>query len=206
MSKDITEYEAKFYPVNKEEYRNKLLKLGAKLLIPERKLIRIIADSRKNPILQQNHYIRLRDEGDVVRLSYKITADQTGNLSDQKEIDVTVSDFEKATKIMEAAGVVFNYKQETLREEWEYKVAQITIDTWPGLDAYSEIETDSEQKVKELAEEIGFDWNHRVITAAAEVYERVYKIEIEKVLEMIQSITFENNPFEGLEKHELEYN
>lgn len=206
MSKDITEYEAKFYPVNKEEYRNKLLKLGAKLLIPERKLIRIIADSRKNPILQQNHYIRLRDEGDVVRLSYKITADQTGNLSDQKEIDVTVSDFEKATKIMEAAGVVFNYKQETLREEWEYKGAQITIDTWPGLDAYSEIETDSEQKVKKLAEEIGFDWNHRIITAAAEVYERVYKIEIEKVLEMIQSITFENNPFEGLEKHELEYN
>lgn len=203
---DITEYEAKFYPVNKNEYRDKLRSLGAKLVIPERKLIRIIADSRKNSILQKNHYIRLRDEGETIRLSYKITADQSGNLSDQKEIDVNVSDFEKTSKILEAAGIIFNYKQETLREEWEYKGAQITIDTWPGLDTYSEIETDSEQKVKDLALEIGFNWSHRIITAAAEIYERVYKIEIDKVLEMIQNITFENNPFEGLEKHELEYN
>lgn len=203
---DITEYEAKFYPVNKNEYRDKLKSLDAKLVIPERKLIRIIADSRKNSVLPKNHYIRLRDEGDTVRLSYKITADQTGNLSDQKEIDVSVSDFEKTVKILEAAGVIFNYKQETLREEWEYKGAQITIDTWPGLDTYSEIETDSEQKVKDLAVELGFNWEHRIITAAPEIHERVYKIDIEKVLEMIQNITFENNPFEGLEKHELEYN
>lgn len=203
---DNIEYEAKFYPVNKDEYRKKLESLGAKLVIPERKLVRMIADSRKNSNIGKNQYIRVRDEGDLIRLSFKTTADQNGNLSDQKEIDVDVSDFDKTVKIFESIGIKFGYHQETKREEWEYKEAQITIDTWPGLDPYSEIETDSEEKVKEIATELGFDWNHKIITAAAEIFERVYKVDIEKVLEMIQNISFDKNPFEGLEKHELEYN
>lgn len=202
---DTTEYECKFYPVNKEEYRKKLESLGAVLTIPERKMIRTIADSILNPMLTKNNYIRVRQEGNLIRLSYKTTADQTGNLTDQKEIDVEVSDFDKTVKIFESLGLKFGYIQETLREEWEYKGAQITIDTWPGLDTYSEIETTSEEKVKEIAADFGFDWNKKIITAAAEIYSRVYKIEIDEVLEKIKNITFENNPFEGMEKHELEY-
>lgn len=204
-SNDTTEYECKFYPVNKAEYRKKLESLGAVLTIPERKMIRAIADSHVNKVLPRMNYIRVRAEGNMVRLSYKTTADQNGNLSDQKEIDVEVSDFDKTVKILEATGLKFNRLQETLREEWEYKGAQITIDTWPGLDTYSEIETTSEEKVKEIAADLGFDWNKKIITAAAEVYSRVYKIDIEEVLTKISNITFENNPFEGMKKHELEY-
>ena len=203
---DTTEYEAKFYPVNKDEYRKKLLSVGAKLLRAERKMIRVIADSRVNSIIPKMDYLRVRNEGHLIRLSYKTTASNDGNLSDQKEIDVDVSDFEKTIKIIELLGIKFNRRQETLREEWGYKGAEITIDTWPGLDTYSEIEANSEELVKEIAQELGFDWNKKIITAAAEVYERVYNIDIEKLLEKITNISFENNPFEGLEKYELEYN
>ena len=195
-----TEFEAKFYPVNKDEYRKKLKSIGAVLDIPERKMIRIIADSRSNPILDKNHYIRVRDEGNLIRLSLKITADEGGNLSDQKELDVEVGNFDKTVKIMEAVGIKFNRTQETLREEWKYKGAQITIDTWPGLDTYSEIETSSEEKVKEIALELGLDWENKIITAAAEVYTKVYGIGLEEVLEKISNITFENNPFKGKKK------
>ncbi len=201
-----TEFECKFYPVDKIEYRKKLESIGAKLAIPERKMVRIIADSRLNPILPKNHYVRVRDEGNLTRLSLKITADEGGRLSDQKEVDVEVSSFDDTVQIMESVGIKFNRTQETLREEWEYKGAQITIDTWPGLDTYSEIEADSEEKVKEIAEDFGFDWNRKIITAAAEVYSRVYNIDIEEVLKKITNITFENNPFEGMQKHELVYN
>ena len=203
---DTTEYEAKFYPVNKDEYRKKLLSVGAKLLRAERKMIRVIADSRVNSIIPKMDYLRVRNEGHLIRLSYKTTASNDGNLSDQKEIDVDVSDFEKTIKIIELLGIKFNRRQETLREEWGYKGAEITIDTWPGLDTYSEIEANSEELVKEIAQELGFDWNKKIITAAAEVYERVYNIDIEKLLEKITNISFENDPFEGLEKYELEYN
>jgi predicted adenylyl cyclase CyaB len=198
--KNYTEFEAKFYPVDKEGYRKKLLDIGAKLVIPERKMTRIVADDRANPGFNQSGYIRIRDEGDVVRLSLKITARETGKLTDQKEIDVEVSDFNKTKEIFEAIGVVFNRRQETLREEWEYKGSQVTIDSWPGLDTYSEIEADSEEKVKEIAQDLGFDWEKKIITPAAEVYAKVYGLDIDEVLIKISNITFENNPFENVPK------
>jgi len=198
--KDYTEFEAKFYPVNKEEYRKKLLSIGAKLVIPERKMLRIVADSRANPIIKPTNAIRIRDEGGVTRLSLKIHADEKGILTDQKEIDVEVSDFDKAQKIMETVGVKFNRRQETLREEWGFKGTQITIDTWPGLETYSEIEADSEEKVKEIAGDLGFDWDKKLIMAASGLFAKVYKMNIEEVLEKISYLTFENNPFESLKK------
>lgn len=200
---NFTEFEAKFYPIDKEEYRKKLLNIGAKLDIPERKMIRVVADGRLNPILERNGYIRVRDEGNLIRLSLKKTADKGGSLADQKEIDVEVSDFEKTIKILEAAGVKFNRRQETLREEWIYKGAQITIDSWPGLETFSEVEAGSEEEVRKIAEELGFNWNKKIITPAAEVYAMVYRMDIDEVLEKISYITFENNPFKNLKKYQI---
>ena len=199
-TKDYTEFEAKFYPVDKEEYRKKLLSIGAKLDITERKMVRVVADRRANPILPNHTNIRVRNEGNLVRLSIKISAEQDGSLSDQKEVDVEVSDFDKTVKILETAGLKFNRRQETLREEWEYKSAQITIDTWPGLDTYSEIEAGSEEKVKEIAEDLGFNWSKKIITPAPEIYAKVYGMDIEEVLTKVSNITFENNPFNNLKK------
>jgi adenylate cyclase, class 2 len=197
---DYTEYEAKFYPVDKELYREKLRSIGAVLLLPERKMMRAVADGRLNPILERNGYIRVRDEGNLVRLSLKMTAGPKGKLTDQKEIDVTVSDFDKTVKIIEATGVKFNRFQETLREEWALNGAQITIDTWPGLDTYSEIEAESEEKVKEISDLLGFDWGKKMIVPAGDVYEKVYGISIDETLKKISNISFKNNSFEGMKK------
>ncbi len=192
----FTEFEAKFYPVNKEDLRKKLRSIGAKLGIPERRMFRVIADRRANPYLPKHSNIRIRDEGDLIRLSLKVAADEKGRMSDQKEIDVIVSDFDKTMKILEASGIKFNRKQESLREEWNYKGVQITIDTWPGLEAFSEIEANSESSVNKIAVKLGFDWDKRIITPAAKVYAKVYRISIDEVLEKISDISFDNCPFD----------
>jgi adenylate cyclase class 2 len=196
-----TEFEAKFFPIDKTDLRARLKKIGAKLQLPERKMKRIIGDTRVNPNLPKNSFIRVRDEGEgVVRLSLKVSAVEGGSFSDQKEIEVSVSSFEDTVSIFEAAGIKFNRLQETTREEWEYRGAQITIDTWPGLPPYSEIESDSEESVNEIADELGFDWDRKIITAIAEIYEKYYGISIDKVLEKISNISFENNSFEGMKQ------
>src|SRR3989344_6490264 len=195
-----TEFEAKFYPVDKKKFREKLKSIGAKLDIPERKMVRVIADRQANNFLNKNDYIRVRNEGNVIRLSYKRTANESGKLSDQKEIDVEVGDYDKTVEILKLIGVKFNKVQETLREEWLYKGAQITIDTWPGLETYSEIEARSEWEVKSFAHDLGLNWEGRIITTAAEVYAKVYGMSIEEVNRKISNITFENNPFRGLTK------
>lgn len=198
-SKNYIEFEAKFYPVDKHEYREKLRKLGATLKTPERKMRRAIVDSSTYPQLTC-HYVRVRDEGNSIRISAKTHARTGGKLSDQKEIDIEVSDYDKAIKIIESMGFKFTIYQETLRETWKHKNAEITIDTWPGLDTYSEIEANSEEEVKQIAEKLDFEWEKRIITGIKEVYMKVYGLTREEVTEKIKNITFENNSFKDLPK------
>jgi adenylate cyclase class IV len=197
---DYTEYEAKFYPVDKELYRKRLVSIGAVLLLPERKMIRVVADWKDNPVLPRHAHIRVRDEGDLIRLSLKTFGGRGGKMSDQKEIDVKVSDFDKTIKIIEATGIKFTQRMENLREEWAFNGTQITIDTFPCLETYSEIEAESEEKVKEIADLLGFDWSKKIIAPWPEVCVKVYGLSTDEVMEKITNLSFENNPFEGMKK------
>lgn len=199
-NKDYTEFEAKFYPVNKEEYRKKLLSFGVKLVIPERKMVRLVADWRDNPILSQKECVRVRNEGGLVRLSFKSFANDAKKLTDQKEIETVVSDFDATVKIIEKLGLKFNRQQETLREEWGYKGVQITIDTWPGLLPFTEIEGESEKQVLEASRILGFNWKEKLILPASGLYAKVYDISDKVALEGISNISFENVPFRNLRK------
>ena len=191
------EYEAKFYPVDKEEIRKKLKKLGAKLAHKERKMRRTIADIRANPRLKCD-YIRVRDEGNLIRLSAKIHAEEGGKMSDQKEIDVEVSDYDQTVRILESAGFIFNRYQETLRETWLLKGAEVELDIWPGLLTRLEVEASSEKKVKDICSKLELDWNKKYFYAMPELYAKVYNINLEEALEKTSNLTFENNPFKGL--------
>jgi adenylate cyclase class IV len=194
-----SEFEAKFYPVDKEEYRKKLKSIGAVLSVPERKMRRVIADHHDNTGLNCD-YIRVRDEGNLVRLSAKIHAKPGGGVGDQKEADMEVPDFDKTKEILEYAGLKFVKYQESLREEWEFEGATITIDTWPCLDTYSEIEASSEEQVKDIAIKLGLDWDGKLLNTLDELCSKVYGISQEKALDMIKNVTFENNPFSGMKK------
>lgn len=197
-----TEFEAKFYPVDKEEYRKKLTEIGAKLVIPERKMKRSIFDGRNHKGQFLCDYVRVRDEGNLVSMSAKIHANEDGNLSDQKEVEIEVSDFNKAIEIVELMGFKPDRYQETLRETWEFNGAEITLDTWPNLKTFTEIEAFSEAIVKETAEKLGFDWSERIITAPVEIMARVYNLTIDEVLDKVSNITFENNPFKGMKRND----
>lgn len=195
------EYEAKFYPIDKEEIRNKLESIGAKLIVPERIMRRTMFGNESNPNMKCN-YIRVRDEGDKITFSAKVHADSDGVIKDQKETVVVVDNFENAVKILEIAGLNLDMYQESLRETWMFEEAEIVIDTWPGLEPYVEIEANSEEKVKNIAKQLGFEWDSKIITAISYVYADVYDLTTEEVLGKIANITFEENPFEDMDPKE----
>ncbi len=195
-----TEFEAKFFPVKKELVREKLKKLGAELTHPERKMRRTIADNRVNPSLKCD-YIRVRDEGNLIRLSAKIHAVEGGKVGDQKETDIEVSDYNNTVELLKAAGFIFNRYQENLRETWELDKAEVTIDSWPGLDTFSEIEASSVNSVKKIAGKLEYDWIKRIITSVTEIYMKVYKMEEKITLKKLSNLTFENNPFKEMKKY-----
>ena len=81
------ELEIKLYPVNKQGIRKKLEKIGAKRRQSETLYKRCIFGHEKNPQIQGT-YVRVRDEGNKIRLSLKVSAQQHQQISDQKELDL----------------------------------------------------------------------------------------------------------------------
>lgn len=133
-----TEYEVKFYPVNKSTIREKLQSNGAILKQKETKTIISTYNKSLNPQIDGD-YLRVRDEGNEVRMSIKIHALEGGSIDDQKELDVIVGDFDTTLEILKRSGLLQTGFQEKYRETWNLKCAEVVIDTWPRLDTYIEI-------------------------------------------------------------------
>ena len=192
-----TEYEVKFYPVDKEAIRNKLKINGAKLEQPEVKTVISAYNKSLNPQIDGD-YLRVRHEGDKVRMSIKIHALEGGKIDDQKEIDVIVSDFDTTLEILKRSGLHQTGYQEKFRETWSLDNTEVVIDTWPGLDTYIEIEGKSEMDVHKVAELLEFDWEKKIITSVVEIYMEKYKLNAESAHKLLKHATFAENPFKEL--------
>ncbi len=189
-----TEYEAKFYPIDKTAFRALLKSKDAVLVRDEVKTTIVIFSRRINPQITGN-YIRVRDEGDVIRLSVKVHATEGGDISDQKETDTIVQDFDSTVSILKCAGLKQSGYQEKMRETWELDGAEVVIDTWPGLEPYIEIEADSAEKVEQIAKLLGCNWNEKIITSVVEIYKKKYGWSADEAWSVMENLTFDHHPF-----------
>lgn len=167
-----TEIEAKFLNVDFDEIRAKLTDLGATLEHPMRLMRRAIIDL-PNPSPQSFAFLRVRDEGDKVTMTYKQFDDENLATGTQ-EIEVTVDEFEATLKLLEKSGLKYKSLQETKRETWRLGDVEVVLDLWPWLNPYIEIEGYSEQHVKAVAGQLGFEWQNAVFGAVPQAYEKQY--------------------------------
>jgi adenylate cyclase class 2 len=187
-----TEFEAKFANINKEAIREKLKSIGAELTKPEFMQKRVTFNLPKK---EAGKWLRVRDEGDKITLSYKHTQD--GDISNQKEIELKVDDYDQAAELLEIIGCEKKAYQETLRELWTFQNVAITIDEWPFLEPIIEIEGTSEEEVKEVAEKLGFDYSKAIFGAITQLYAEKYSITHERINQNTPLIKFDmKNPFE----------
>ena len=193
-----TEFEVKFYPVNKDNLRSRLKKSGATLLLPERKMRRVIYDGMFHQEFSCD-FVRVRDEGGKVTMSAK-THSQSGKITDQKETEVEVNDYDKTIQILTSMGLSPDRYQETLRETWELDGCKVDIDTWPGMDPYCEVESFSEAQVKKVSEKLGFAWEDHIISNPPDMAADLYQLDVKEILKKFANLTFENNPFANLPK------
>jgi len=106
----------------------------------------------------RNGWIRVRDEGDKVTLTYKQT--DSYNIDGTKELETTVGDFDIAVGILEQGGIAKGSFQESKRESWRLGNVQIELDEWPWLKPYIEIEAPTEAEIHETTEKLGLDMKH----------------------------------------------
>jgi adenylate cyclase class 2 len=188
------EYEAKFADIDKDDVRKRLNNAGAKLIRPEFLQKRVVFHAPKEKCID-GRWVRVRDEGDKTTMSIKISGD--GKIEEQKEICLTVDNYEKARSFLIHLGCKEKAYHETKRELWMLDNVEITIDEWPFLEPFVEVEGQSKEEVKGACEKLGFDYKKAIFGAVDQLYEAKYGVSKDVINNQTPEITFSGkNPFE----------
>ena len=182
-----TEIEAKFPDIDVKQMRSLLASKEATLEHPEVLMRRKNYDYPDRRLEKIGGWIRVRDERNKVTLSYKQLNDRT--LHGTKEVNVTVDDFSKTCQFLEAIGMEATAYQETKREKWSYREVEVTIDTWPWVPTFIELEGPTEKLVREVASDLGLDWNTVMHGSVETIYQMHFDF-TEQEIDGWESITF----------------
>lgn len=188
-----TEFEATYTNIDRSDIKSRLIKAGARLIKPEFMMKRVtfnLPTSTKLP----GSWLRVRDEGDRVTMSLKVI--DGAEISDQREICLTVSDFEQAVELLETIGAQRKAFQESRREIWQLDEVEVCLDEWPYLEPFVEVEGSSEAAVKQASQKLGLDYHQAQFCAVGTLYAKKYGLPEETVNNQTARITFSDpNPF-----------
>ncbi len=174
-----TEVEAKFLDIDSSQLRTTLQQLGAVLVYPERLMVRETFDYLNNSLREIGGWVRLRNEGDRITLSYKQLNDRS--LHGTKEVEVEVSNYNQAKDFLLNIGLIIKSIQETKRELWRIGETEITLDTWPWIPTFCEVEGIDEVTVKQVVEQLGLDWSQALHGSVEVAYQHYYDVTDEEI-------------------------
>ncbi len=180
------EIEATFVDIDKDKLRIKLNAIGAKLIQPETLMRRVVFN------VNAHSFIRVHNEGKRIILTYKNHLNNT--ITGTEEINVEVSDYEKTIAILKAGGLKPKSEEDSYREKWQLDDVEIDIDTWPWIPSYVEIEGPSEEKVRKVSEQLGFNMNEAIIGSVDEVYKLYYDVTNDDINFNLPEIKFTDAP------------
>ncbi len=170
----MEEIEVKFLNIDPNSIDKKLKSLGAERIF-ERLYRRRVFDYPDLRLDKQGAWLRIRDEGDKVTMSYKQRLgmkDREASQNDKsmEEIETTVGNFEKMAEIMLKIGLTEKFYQENRRIRYMLKDIEFDIDFWPELEPYLEIEAPSWEKVNEGIRLLGLEPGDKKIMSSTQIY------------------------------------
>lgn len=190
------EIEARFLNVNHDLLRKKLGSVRAKQIYSMREMSRKNFDFPDRRLQIKNGWIRVRNEGDLVTLSYK-QLDHRG-VDGTKEVNLVVNDFDQTCLFLESIGLEAKSFQETKRESWILDNVQIELDVWPWIKPMLEIEADSEAELKRVAKLLELDWRDALHGSVEVAYQAEYDV-TEEEIDSWPNIIFSEPPHNLLE-------
>ena len=160
----MLETEVKFLVNDLPALRQRLLAAGAhlhKARVFERN-VRFDTDSES--LLSQDSLLRLRQDT-AVTLTLKTppaAAEQSRQVKVMQELEVSISDFDTMSRILERLGYAPVQVYEKYRETFTLDGVEIVLDELP-YGGFIELEGD-EATIRQLADSLGLDWDKRILT------------------------------------------
>ena len=175
------EFETQVLDIDKEEIIRKLRELKA-MEEPEVMQKRWVYDIEPCTKESTGEWIRLRQVGEKKpTLTYKNRSGK--GINQTQEVEVEVGDFEKMDILLSKAGIRGNYYQENRRHKFVYSDIEFTLDTWPMIPTFLEIEAKSEKEVNEGLELVGLKGKDSGHIGTIAIYDK-YGIELHSMKEL----------------------
>ncbi|MFZ3057571.1 MAG: CYTH domain-containing protein [Minisyncoccales bacterium] len=170
----MEEIEVKFLNIDSVLMENKLKAIGAKKIF-EKLYKRKTFDYPDLRLHKKGAWIRLRDEGEKVTLTYKErigvkTFDGKTNDDSMEEVEIIVSDFTKTAELLNRMGFIEKFYEENKRIRYLLEDIEFDIDFWPQLDPYLEIEAPSWGKIDDGIKLLGLNPEDKKIFSTNQVY------------------------------------
>lgn len=137
------EYEYSFYNFNKKEVIKKIKKGNGKKKGTFLFRVQVLI----HPLQTPGTYIRVRDEGHRITMTYKFKDSKS---TFENENEVIVNDFDEAVNILLGVGCTKKYYYEKIREIWNLKKSEIVFDSNPGVPDRMEIESENKSQLSEM--------------------------------------------------------
>jgi adenylate cyclase class 2 len=186
------EIEAKFLRQDHEIIRKKLQALGAVCEYKTKLMRRTVYDFPDRRLQKEGAWVRLREEpNNDIELTLKKSSSQQ-SIHGVFESSITVHSYEAADQFLRAIGLEAKGEQESKRELWRLGDVEIMLDEWPWVPPFIEIEADSEQSVKHVAEQLDLKWENAVFGGVTPVYTDCYDISEEYFVSLELSMKFDD--------------
>lgn len=187
------EYEATYTNIDKDEIRGRLKEAGAILARPEYLQKRVVFNL-PNGLTIKGGWLRIRDEGNRIAMSLKIVDGE--GIESQREVLLEVNSFDRAEELLTLLGAPRKAYQENKRELWTLGDVEVTIDEWPFLEPFVEIEGGSEDMVKKTSKTLGFEYEQALFCSVTTLYSKKYNLPDSVINNDVPKIVFDmENPF-----------
>ena len=175
------EHELKFLIPEPATIVDRLRNLGGALTAPRQLLRRCVFFIPDSP---HEDFVRLRDEGERVTLTYKRMTEE-GVLEEEERVE----SFKVTRRLLEHMRLIFSSYQENFRTTYTLDEAVITLDEWPGIPPFLEIEAPDRAMLLQTVERLELDPAEGLVGAVSVVYRR-FQIDLDRFPE----VTFQHLP------------
>lgn len=174
------EYEYQFTNYDKPKLIQEMIKLGAK----KKGIFLFRVNVFEHPNKIENTYIRVRDEGFRITMTYKYQPHN--KFADENEI--IIDDFDEAIIILNNLGCKTKYYYEKIREIWNLDKCEVVFDSIPCNPEIMEVESTKKKDLISLIKKLDLEKYKNTSFNNAILYE-LFGFKIPKT---IQEVTFNN--------------
>lgn len=167
----FVEQEAKFRIGDPLGMRIRLEQMGAELVSDHQQEVNTRFDRVDGSMKAAYEVLRLRED-QKVRLTYKGPAQKGTEVSVRTEIEMVVDNADAATAFLDKLGFKPVEKYEKYRTTYHLENVEIVIDELP-YGHFLEIEGESEEKIRQVADRLKLDWDKRCKMSYLELFYRL---------------------------------